>query len=627
MSGSHPDYNEVDLDGMKFVLSQPLQPVAVDRFPGKVTTGDYSLDSNDLLSAWVISDLTGGHGVVELKEGVDDNRYRFGDIYTRFPGQFTVPFRVEEASIGSGAVFPLGEMYDYANSRYDYYAASGSDLFKNNVDTTSNLTGVPARQGVAFRGAGADTFFFIPLGSNGYSTYEPDGPTFTNNNGGGDPDFQAFCLWDDKLIGIDNSGQLHYATTAAATTTFTSYGVGGKLDRSIEPKSLQVYYNRAGESAVHVITDSGVWVFDASTPRLYQIPDFDSQHPNFGLSTTVWRGNLYVGAGMDILEYNGSVVRNIGLSRDDGLPYVYQGYVRELVATQNALYAFVRGEVDGGTYYSSVHEYSGIGWHCVWTGSQAYPVSHMGATRALSTYRLYWGYGGGVQLYRDLPVSFTNPRAAIAEGGFSFGFDNTSANFVHYLETGRFDSNMKGYRKIANAIECDVPTLPANWTVRVKYRVDSDTSWTQVGADLSTTGHHVLQFGTITADGIYPGVSWETIEFRLELESDIGGSTTTTTPVVDSLVFSFLKIMNPSWSWTCQVDLSATHNEQSPENMLAHLVTLKNSDEFFAMKHRDATYRVRLAQLGGAEELGQDHRGRYTLSILEIPQCLGLEHD
>lgn len=620
MSSSYPDWDEVLIDGWRFKLASPLQPVAVDRLPGKVTTGDYSIDSNDLLSAWVISDLTGGHGVADLKEGVDDTRYHFGDIYTRYPGQWTKPFQIANTNVSTGAFYPLGEMY-YSGD-FKFYAVGGTDLYEDLVDTTTNITGTPSSKGVAFRGTAAANYFFIPQGNNGYSVYLP-GTGLTNNNGGGDPDFQAFCVWDDKLIGIDNTGQMHYTVTAAGTPTWTSYGTGGKLDSSFEPKSLIVYYNRQGESAVHIITDTNVQAFDANTPRIYPIPDFDSQHPYMGVAAAAWQGNLYVAAGMDVMEYNGSVVRrSIGLSRDDGLPFQYQGYVRDLVAGQNSLYAFVRGQTISGTTYYSVHEYSGIGWHTVFLGSDAAKTpTRMVVTRADSLYRLYWGLSSsGTYFYQSLPVNFTNPREAIAATGYNFGWNGKgNSSDPYYLETGKFNGNMKGYVKIANAVEVDVRTLPSGHTVVIKYRVNNDTSWTTLGT-VSTTGHNVLQFGTL-ADGIYPGEDFEDIEFRVEL---IDPDRAQYTPVVESIVFSFLKIMNPSWSWTCQLDLTASHANQSPENMLAKIIELKNAARFFPMVHRDTTYRVRFAQVGGAEEVGQDFRGKYTLNILEIPTKLGV---
>lgn len=626
MAALTPDYSEVVIGGYHFPLfkDSDVQASAVDRFPGKITVGDYTLDSNDLLSTINISDLSGGHGIVDHVEGTTDNRYRIGTMYTRYPRQWTKPFKIDSlAHTGSvlGNLTPIGDMYDYANSRYDLYSVdvgAGQDLHKNGTDTTYDLTSAPTWKAVAYRGAGADTFLFIPYGT-GYATFEPDGPTFTNNTS---PDFVAFCAWDDKLIGIDIDGQLHYATSAAATTTWTSYGTGGKLDRSIVPKSLVLFKNQAGENTVYVVSDSGVFAFDPATPRLYEIPDLFSIHPSFGIAATKWRGNLYVAAGMDILEFNGSVIRNIGLSRDDGLPYSDQGKVIDLVGSQNSLYAYVSSVSGFGvdTFYS-VHEWSGFGWHQIFHGAVSIGApTWMHVSRNLGTHRLYWGVSN-VLFYQNLPVTFTNPQEAIAATGIEFGYfvGGTWGVSTYRMDSGRFDGGMPGYKKIANAIDINVTRKVATDTITVYYRIDDATSWTALGT-VSATGHTILQFGTPDADGIYPGLPFYDIEFR---EEYVETASTVDTDVTKSMVFSFLKLMNPSWAWTLQLDLTKTHNDHSPEQLFDKLVALKDSGTFYSMKHLDDTYRIRIAGMSGAQKTGKDKRGVWTISGLEIPQKLG----
>jgi hypothetical protein len=628
MSNDTTDYGEIIVDGYHFPLAQgaKMQPSAVDRFPGKVTIGtDYTKDSNDLISSWIISDLTGGHGVVELKEGVEDNRYRFGTLYTRYPGQFTLPFEINELSLGSGAAaatIPLGDMYYSGVGGYEFYAIGGNlgnELFRSGVTTGVTYGSSFTNPSMPFTGTAGTTLLYTPT-NTGYNTYNRAANTAQLNTS---PDMVAFCLWDDKLIALDATGQLHYATAAAATTSFTSYGVGGKLDPSQQPRRLEVYYNRAGEPSVHVISDQGVWVFDAATPRLYRIPDLSGTSGFFGYASAVWRGNLYVSAGMDLLEWNGSVVRNIGLSRDEGLPYLYAFFISSLAPGQNALYASVQGPtqntVPNLAFPHSVHEWSGFGWHCLYTATNTNQTPYQILVSRADN-RLYWGYSQfGDLLWQDLPVGFTNPREAIDAGTFDFGYAAGSAT-TYYLETGRFDAGMTGYVKVANAIDVDVRTVATNQSVVVKYRIDPATSWTTLGT-ITTTGHTILPFGTQTSDGIYPGMPFETIEFRLEYVDS--GAPSSDTSVVESMVFTFLKVMNPSWSWTVQLDLTGAHSGRSPEQMFDKLVALKDSGVFYAMKHRDDTYRIRIAGMGGADEAGKDKRGLYTLSIIEVPLKLG----
>lgn len=639
MSNTNPDYSELVLDNMHFKLTGPIQVSPVDRLAAKITIGDYSLDSNDLLSAWVIGDLTGGSGVTDLKEGVDDNRYRFSTLYTRYPNQISKPYSISKGTLGTGAVKFMGDMI-YSGTTYRM-ASVGTNLYQDTTDRGTMTTAVtPEQLGVSFGGTAAQDIFYVPR-TSGYSAFDPSGPTLRNVA----TSCMAFCLWDDKLIRIDSAGQLYYAITgtAAADTTWTSYGAAGKLDASLAPGTgggivrLEVFYNRSGEPAIHVITNRNVWVFDPATPRLYLIPDFGSVHPDFGKASAVWRGELFVAAGFDILAYNGSVVRNLGLSRDQGLPFTYtgsgNGHVIGLVAGQNSLYASAVGSTSGGNTSFSVHEWSGVGWHCLYakTDISADVISSLALSNATTGgYRLYWGSrGSGTFYYQQLPTAFTNPREALDAGSdIVFGnFTTTAAGFyntLYYLETGKFNANMKGYRKIANAVEANIHSMSATTeTFTLKYRIDNATAWTTLGTT-TASGRTVFQFGTL-ANSIYPGITWEDIEFRVEVQDELPVPYTQVTSfILESLVFSFLPIKNPSLSWTAQIDLTATHNNQSPANMLAKLSTLRTQGTFFSMVHGATTYRCRLAGMSGPQELGQDTRGMVTVSILEIPTQLGI---
>lgn len=632
MSGTNDDYSEIVLDGMHFLIEgKVIQESAIDRLAPKQTTGDYTLDSNDLLSAWVTGDLSGGHGVIDLREGVDDNRYRFGNLYTRYPNQISKPFAINTATLGTGAIRPLGDM-TYSGTVYRIFA-EGVNLYADS-SSLGALSSSPSsgEKLVMFTGTAANAMVYIPR-TSGYSVYNPASTTLRNV---ASPDMKSFVAWDNKLIAISRTGQLYYAitATAAADTTFTSYGTQGKLDPAFTPISLVVYYNRSGEPAVHVITDQNVWIFDPSTPRLYPIPDFGSVHPRFGKANAVWRGELYVAAGMDILSYNGNVVRNVGLSRDHGLPYLYQGYVVDMVSGQNSLYAYVQGQTTGGVTYFSVHEYSGLGWHCIYLSNSANTPTQMAMSNATTGgYRLYWGLSsGGTYYYQQLPESFTNPRAAIEDGAIIMGDYTNFTDYglgnvyetLYYLETGRFDGNMKGYLKIANAVTVDIRSLAFGYeTYTLKYRINNATSWTTLGT-ATTSGRKVFPFGTLT-DGIYPGVPIETLELRHELQDEIPTPYAQSTSfVMNFSVTSYLIRKNPSLAWTCTVNLNAPHNDQSPENMRAKLTALRTSGTFFPAIIQGTTYRCRLSGVAGARQTGQDTRGMYSLSIIEIPNEPGI---
>lgn len=637
-----PDFGEIMISGKRFKLGAPIQPVNLTRFPAKVTFGDYTVDSNDILSSWIINDLTGGHGVSEINAATDQNRYRIGTINTRYPKQFAKPFKITATAI-SAAYYPIGN-FD-TGSTIHWYSSRSTDLYKDEVDTTANLAGVPVGPGVPFQGTGSDNLLFIPLGSNGYATWKESSSTLTNV---GTLNVKRFISWDDKLIAMDTGGQLWYITSSAGT--FTSYGDQANLPKAYQARDLVVYQNAQGDPCVIIVADEGLWAFDASAQKLHLMAVDIPPHPYSGLSAVVWRGELFIACGMDIVVWNGSVQRNVGLSRDnglisadgkiggvsrnDGIPYQYQGRIVHLQRTLNSVYALVRSDTSG---YTSLHEWSSIGWRMVWSQADMDNAgtgipTFLGLNKAQgSGNRLVWGLNSGIYCYQDLPVSFTNPREAIAGGSLEFGYAPTGvsvSNGTFYFETGRWDAAMQGYRKIANAVEVDIKQIGSNDAVNVYYKIDFDTSWTKLNSGVLTTGHNILPFGALTAYGIYPGVNWEEIELKLEITNS--EKVDNTTSLVENMVCTFMKIRPSSYSWVAQIDCTEAHDGLSPENQIVFLQSLADSSVFLDMKYlapgasasTAVTYRWYPAQTQEQRASGFDTRGQVILNLLEIPLSL-----
>lgn len=606
----------------RFRLTGPLNAIAIDHLAPKVVFGDYSKDSNEILSSWALGDLTEGHGIAEHDEGQTDKRYRFATLYTRYNNQLTKPFRTIQTVLGSGSVFPLGQMWD--DSTTHRYMTSGLEFYQDEA-LRGTVTGVPADKGAGFAGTAAQALFYIPQGNNGYSTFNPATNILTNNNTGADPNVQSFLVWDNiKLIAIDNDGTISYATTAAATTSFTPYTRGAnpmRLDSAFEPKKLHAFENAAGQSSVYVVTDQNVWVLDDAVPRLFQIPDLGSEHPYFGVASAVWRGELYVAAGMDILAYNGNIIRNMGLSRDDGLPWEYQGYIRDLIPGNNSLYAFVRGQPFGAGHYVSIHEWSGTAWHCIY----AVPLSNSSPVRAIVTraddeYRLVWGTSAnGIYGYQDIPVSFTNPNEAIDVGAYEFGFSSAISPTIrttYFLETGRFDAGGKGRHKIAHAVQVTIRTMPADNLVWVKYRINTETEWTTLGGPIATTGTHRLEFGAHDPNGHSIGIAFDVIELRAEVEETAANSAT---PAITGIVLSYLPRMAPSLAWPATLDCRTEYHDANPETMLAEVTELRTLSRFFSIKYRDRSYVARITRQNSREEGGHDTRAMVGVELMQIP--------
>lgn len=620
-----PEWGEVIFDGVRFPAER-VEQTPLTTFQGKVTFGDHTEDDNPLLSTWVISDLSGGHGIEELNEGTDINRYRFGTLYTRHPKQITLPRKVQEfLHPTSTPGFLLGDLFE--GTDFDHFLLEGGNIFTFSeasdgwfLDNAAGATVTPVKPGTQFTGTGAQNKLFVPCGSDGYFTYT--GGTYAEF---ATPTFVDFVHWDHgspKLVGIDTDGQLRRTSDG---TTWTSYGDGGKLDAAFQPKHLVVYRDRSDAPIVHVVTNRTVWAFDVAGPTLYPLSDlFFPNGPEMANGACVWRGALYVSAGMGVFRYNGATVSAIGLDRDDGLPQISRGAIVWLWPETNGLYALVKGVGAGGKMSLSVHVFTGFGWHCEWLldsglvddfGPDWGYVSQDGSTEG---YRLWWGCSGDVSRTwsMELPRDFANPRATIADGTSKFVIGE-----AHYLRTGRFDAQLRGYDKIASTLDLDIGGDMTDCTITVSQRINGAPNWSVIG--ITTDAQASFQLGIPDQDDIYPGLVFDDIELQFTIEKEASGDETTA-PFIRNAVLAFLKILPVSRSWIIEIPLSAPHADQSPEALYTKLESLLGSKVFFPMKHRDGTFRVRIAQLTTNEETGRDERREHvTVNVVEVPQGIG----
>lgn len=652
-------YKEAIVAGRPILVNEPVPETNLATFPGKTVLGDYSIDNNPLLSSWVGSDFTGGHGVEDMNESLDVNRYRLGTFYTRFPGQITKRYASYNSTSTSGVV-NLYAMEDmklngdwWASIFYHQVSPVSRAIFFYNQagtwTTTPAPTSVPVGTAVVYRGTAAYDYLVIPTGASGYITVEgsttyptplplvnvaPVAPVANI----GKPALQACVLWDYKLVGIDVDGQLWYTTDP--TGDWTSYGDFGKLPASSEVRSLVNFFDKSNNPTIFVVTDTDVWQFDANGPQLATVDVFFPPHPYHGLAAERWSGDLYFSVGTGVHRYTGGVLAGMGLDRDHGLPIEYNGYIVAggLVGGYNALYAFVTAPENLDDYVwsgtqpdpvSSIHEYSGGGWHMIWSSDAEYIVPNsMRISRASFLtdvqYSLVWGiiaqdgsYSSVKQI--TLPVNFTNPRQLSRTiGGY---------HADGWMETGIFDAGMKAYKKTANAIDILISQIADDATFTVKYKIDSacgnaDEEWTTLaaftGADI-TDGIYSIPFGAVDADyGITPGLRFERIQFRFELDDDASD------PFVwEGFVFSHVRTVPASMTYTMDVIGLHAHAGYSPEDTRTFLHELVEDGLFIPVVIRGTTRRCFVSQVTGSVMTGTDERFQGRLSLVEVPLSLG----
>lgn len=628
------DVNEVVLNGWHLPVVGQVSIQDLARFPTKVTFGDYSQDSDPLLSTYVISSLTGGIGNEKLKEGVDDETYWTGTLETRYPGQITLGSytrTLPSPVAGAGIARPLG---DFPSAAPSFWACFGSTVCRwDEVDgvfiEVGTLPSPPVGKPVEY-----DDSFYIPLGTDGYARLFFDGATTTITTA---TDFEARCftLWDNKIAMLTMDGRLTFrfgsapweATTDSATLPSAAVG-----------RNLVVFINQRGDSTIHVITNTDVWAYDRENLLLYRTQLQFPPHPDNGLASTNWRGeSLYVSVGLGIHAYNGGIVSAMGPDGRYGLPPDLRGTITDLTGEYNALIAVVRGAIRQDTaprqvelvpplYQDPLPPYKGInavscvlrwtqfGWHPVWQSEtpDGFPTWAI-VSRADNAYRLWWGYGDDM-LYQNLPYTFYNPKQGMRVGESEFAPSGT-------LITGWFDADMVAFDKLASHCEMvlEDPFGDGRSTGRVmiSFQADDDPSWRHLG-EQDLPGRGVFWFNTYTdayGDLFSAGQAFNRIRFRFDMESD----DITVSPVMQSFQLKFKKtpLSQLSFRFTINLGLEA-YKGKGPEEIANFVRLLTSANAFAQLVHRDKSYRVTIAQTQGSEFTGYDHRSGMTVNAVEV---------
>ena len=615
-------WREIILAGWSIPIRDMFPKVQLARWAPKVTQGDYTLDSDDLISADIKSDFTGGGQI--HRHRTSGTTQRFWDatgIDTEHPQQLALRTATYVSSgPNSDAAMPLG---DYPG-RDHFWASFGSTISQWNPMTNAWSAGtalgaVPTDKGVEYQGN-----FWIPASASGIIKWNGTAATI-------DATVTAISLliWDQKLVALTTGGALRIYDG----TTWSAAAADLTLPGSMIPRSLVLFRDPSGNPAVYLVTDEDLWVYDPLIPKIYRTDVQFPYHPDHGLAASKWRStDLYIAVGVGVHMYNGSVVSAVGLDRNDGLPASLRGAIVDFADEYNGLMALVRGEqseegatttilMDETMVYddpivmperktiSSLHRYNGQGWHKVWQSTDAAgtPTKVM-VSRADGQYELWWGYAG--RMYR-LPLrrGFHNP-----EQGAEAGIDifTPSGNLL----TGMTAHGMNGFDKLASHL---VVTASDQHVGNVEYWWHTDRrGWTQLGT-VSSPGVHVLPFDP-DGDGFAEGDPYAWIEFDYRFRQT-GGETTT--PLIESAVEKFIKLAHPVDSWTFDIplDFPETWKGRGPQEIADFLDELTSdlAPRFHKLIIGDRSYRVRVAQAQGQSASGSDKRSLRKINVLDVP--------
>ena len=85
------DENEIILNGVYYRVSNAIRRFITSQFPGKITLGDYNLESNPITSTFVSSDHRGGIGIERMDPSKDLDRVWWSTGQLRHKDHFVLP--------------------------------------------------------------------------------------------------------------------------------------------------------------------------------------------------------------------------------------------------------------------------------------------------------------------------------------------------------------------------------------------------------------------------------------------------------------------------------------------------------------------------------------------------------
>lgn len=606
--------------------------VNLARFEPKLTIGDFTADSDNLISSWIQRDWTGGILYGELNEGSDTERYRIGNAETIYPRQLaqnleTTEYRIDALDPDILSATPVADFGAGTDDRF--YAAFDLHLCRHNPATNSyeevgTLAGIPTGKGVTYLDK-----LYIPLGGAGYQCW--DGATLTDGIAGITP--LEFAEWDDKLVCLEHDGQLNIFDGVAWLADL-AWLAKLKLHPQRRPRHVVNWWNPQREPTIFVITDQDVWSYDPVAQLLYRTGLRYPRHPDQGLAAATWRDDaLYVSVGVGLHQMNtGQVISAVGLDSGDGLPAALRGRIVDLEPAYNGMIAVLEGLSDvvqdqgevrtleetaifdhsivalgRRIAKSALYQYTGTGWHPIWEADTVRGVpTRAYVSQAHDDFWLWWGYGG--RMYRQqLRRTFHNSRQ-----GLVAGIDRFAP--ASYLLSGRFDAQMSGFRKLASHFEV-LMAKESRGRCAVSFQTEG-RDWTYLGA-ADTPGRWYFPFDPDTDGRFAEGIGFDWIEFRYDLSS----GAVTDSALVDAFILHFVKLPKTSYSWNFLIRFTDDDPGPfaiGPQDGFTWLNGLADSEEFITFKHRKETKRVRVAQVTSDQRVGRDLRNTCQVSLIEV---------
>jgi len=615
--------NEIFLGGTRFHIKGAIQSEMISVFPAKVTIGDITKDSQPRASLLGLSDWRSGIGLYRSEAAATVDRAWWSTLDLRHKNNLVLQ-RLANIT-AAGPATDIGILVEFNDA---IYASFGNSLRKydnggDNWTTVAHTLPGTATDALVVRLQG--TVYFIVAHTTGYS-YSSDGTTWVDDT----EDMIYLAYWDEKVWGIDETGQLKFSTFIDVGTWANDAQLplpNGYATDLFEGKDT------SGNSILLCMTRSGLYAHNFDTGKFEATQFTLPRHPNNGKGTTRWRDNLYIPAGNAVYRYtdgtSSAVVSIVGPDKDDGLPSAARGTITQLLSSHNELIAlldtttapaavdlYAGGEspvVEPSTGINYVLGWDELGWQVLWDSATAGQAMTYGLVASAygSTYRLWWAHNQRVY-FMDLATDVTNPDQLTTI--------DYAASGTH--ETPWFNFGQDDIEKLGAVLDLVVGSITTTEKITVSYGLDLSTTYTEADViDVQPTDGHVrITFPSATQP---KGIKFQWIRFKFDFAR---GGTTTLTPKLHGASFTFRKKLPLKLGFTTTIDMNNDSDGLSPQAQRYALRRLMEEGELKEFTYRSdtidsdewRTYYVDIISASNMERTGLDETGESRISLAEL---------
>ena len=642
---------EINLNSIYYPIVGPVEPLPANVYPEKIVTGDTTRDSDPNLSSMIFSDFRGGTGL-DVMEGFQTNRCWESSLYLRKAREITLaPLWTETTDENIMDGFPI--LIAHQRNDGTIMTVWGDDLWMYKpasdqyVDTTRN-TGDDGGTFdlIVYWDAANEIEYIIVSKGTGYDyrdTSGTDTAAFTSST----QDADRFVLWDDRLWGISyqDSRSFWYAFVPGTETVLSKPPADFDFLRAIWVGPLV-----SGETAIHVLTFYGLWVYDAANDRWIDLQIFaqsEIRAGQIGLLYEVsdiaatWRFKHYIAAGSDLIVYDpfGQTVRIEGPGQPDGFSPFHRGeHITAIIPTARTLFLMTGTSATGsGASTGHIYAYDERGWYQVFEplplglGTDHMPIAAT-VFRGGNLFRLYVMFADGAGSsavhaiqYIDLPIDYGHPK------------DDSTFNYAAagVLKTPWFHADQVDVDKLAVRLKVETSDTSTSGTVesvKIEYAIDYDEGSSD--ANYLTLGNSTFTDGLIDTDDtgvtvttfVFPldtvdltvapvGKVFKAIRFKVSLAR---GGTTTNSPRLISMTLEYRKKLTYKRSYRMIIDMSKFYKGlevgdlRSAFNTVEQLETLAE----FTFRENDSMY-VDVYREAGQQETGFTQKGLVAIKVVE----------